>query len=386
MTTLRRCLAPLASLLSLLALSACSGGVDGPGPAAEPEDTGVSMPWTAPDAPGPWIAGTWEDELVGRTGESLVVQVWFPASEADEDLYMYNDVLAFGAHDDGVPDCRLPRPVVVFSHGYSAVRFQSVFLTEHLAAHGWVVVAPDHTGNTLYDLDQDRDGEVGFRRPWDVADSFDWLLGQGASGGPLEGCIDPDAGYAVVGHSFGGWTSLMVAGATVDVVAADEGCAGNGAIWCDVYHSWRADNPEDVVGDLSDPRAWASVPMSPGGLEVMGEGLANIDIPILIMGGTKDDLTPWDTQVAPMYDLLTASPRALAGVVDAGHYTPSDVCSFLPIFDDCVGEEGGWIDPDHGKALFSTTAGAFLRVQQGDEEAAAWLPPDDPAVPWTAEP
>jgi predicted dienelactone hydrolase len=32
------------------------------------------------------------------------------------------------------------------------VRFQSYFLCEHLASHGFVVVAPDHIGNTTIDL------------------------------------------------------------------------------------------------------------------------------------------------------------------------------------------------------------------------------------------
>ncbi len=38
-------------------------------------------------------------------------------------------------------------PLIVFSHGNGGVRMQSAFLTEHLASHGYVVVACDHTGN-----------------------------------------------------------------------------------------------------------------------------------------------------------------------------------------------------------------------------------------------
>ena len=43
-------------------------------------------------------------------------------------------------------------PLVAFSHGNSGLRRQSTFLTTHLASWGMVVAAPDHTGNTFYDM------------------------------------------------------------------------------------------------------------------------------------------------------------------------------------------------------------------------------------------
>ena len=45
--------------------------------------------------------------------------------------------------DDG------PYPLIVFSHGNGGLGVQSFFLTEYLASHGYVVVCPDHTGNSL---------------------------------------------------------------------------------------------------------------------------------------------------------------------------------------------------------------------------------------------
>jgi predicted dienelactone hydrolase len=45
-------------------------------------------------------------------------------------------------------------PVIVFSHGFGGIRFQSYFLTERLATHGFIVIAPDHPGNTLVDFAQ----------------------------------------------------------------------------------------------------------------------------------------------------------------------------------------------------------------------------------------
>lgn len=44
-----------------------------------------------------------------------------------------------------------PFPLVVYSHGNGGLRYVSAFLTEHLASHGFIVVAPDHVGNTAID-------------------------------------------------------------------------------------------------------------------------------------------------------------------------------------------------------------------------------------------
>ena len=43
-------------------------------------------------------------------------------------------------------------PVVIFSHGKGGLRQQSTFYTAVLASHGYVVVSPDHEGDTIVEL------------------------------------------------------------------------------------------------------------------------------------------------------------------------------------------------------------------------------------------
>jgi len=43
-------------------------------------------------------------------------------------------------------------PVIVMSHGDAGSRYNMQTVTEHLAAHGYVVIAPEHTGNSPYSM------------------------------------------------------------------------------------------------------------------------------------------------------------------------------------------------------------------------------------------
>ena len=52
------------------------------------------------------------------------------------------------AYLDAEPALGGPWPIILFSHGNQGIKEQSFFLTEHLASHGYLVVAPDHQYNT----------------------------------------------------------------------------------------------------------------------------------------------------------------------------------------------------------------------------------------------
>lgn len=354
--------------------------------AADPKEAdggGGEAAYLPPDQRGPYLAGTALGTVPGSEGVDLPAQVWFPASEGKDSLYSYDGLAEGTAINDGVPDCSAPRPVVMFSHGNTGIRFQSIFLTEQLASRGWVVVAPDHVGNTLFDYDGDRMTEVTFRRPIDIQDSFDWLIETEAGpGGPLEGCVDPDAGYAMVGHSFGGYTTFAVTGAVIDRDASAAFCAESGGAWlCPEVEAWFAAHPDETVADLSDPRAWAGIPMTPAGYEALLGGLADIAVPTMVLGGSLDTTTPVPTVVTPLYEGLTVTPRALGVVEDAGHYTFSDACAFLPTYPDC---EPPFIDQEEAHALINTLSIAWLDRARGFEEAGDWLLPEgETRVEWS---
>ena len=54
--------------------------------------------------------------------------------------------------DAPVAESDTPWPVIVMSHGDAGSRYNMESLTEHLAANGYIVIAPEHTGNSPYSM------------------------------------------------------------------------------------------------------------------------------------------------------------------------------------------------------------------------------------------
>lgn len=320
---------------------------------------------------GAFTVGARTREIDGPDGVELPVEIWYPSRATEGDVHEYFGPLTGTALDDVGAACDSPRPVVVFSHGNTGLRYQSVFLSEYLASHGFVVAAPDHVGNTTFDFDDAAIGTIAQRRPRDVAATFDAL----ARDPDVGACVDAAAGYAIVGHSFGGWTALATAGAAVDLAFLAETCGTSRSWLCQLL-----DVPADQL-DLADPRVWAAVPMAPAGFQTFGaDGIAEVAVPTLILGGGDDALTPWATQQAPVFDALVVDPAFAVRFEGASHYDFSDACALAPLDTYCDTD----FDLDDAHAFARGMTGAFLdRVRLGpDASTEAWLPPEDPRLTW----
>jgi predicted dienelactone hydrolase len=343
-------------------------------------DTGSSPhDLLAPDLAGPFAVGTFEDSVAGPDGLTLTVQVWFPASQPGAEAYAYNPEFSGLATEDATPDCSTPRPVLAFSHGNAGLRYHAAYLSERLASRGWVVVAPDHTHGTALDYDEAQLPEVLFRRPLDLAASFDGLVaGHGAPGGKLDGCVDASAGYAAAGHSIGGTSAAAVAGAVMDPVATAEHCAQRSGWLCDVVAAWAAAHPGAQL-QQADDRVWAALLLAPAGYEALVGGLGDTEVPLLALGATDDSTAPFDHQVEPIFDAWSGLPRYLGELAGAGHHSFSDTCAMGLDYPECS-EPYMAVDEAHG--LISTLTAAFLGRAQGDERYDPWLPPEHGALSW----
>jgi predicted dienelactone hydrolase len=271
---------------------------------AAPALAGVKAhgPIDPPGALGPWAVGRDTFQVVdpSRDDRTLTVDVWYPVDDADAagppsayDL-IFAAIESEVAFDAPAPSAAGPFPLLVFSHGNDGIRFQSFFLMEHLASHGFVVAAPDHAGNTALDIlipgtpFETRD------RPLDVSLVITRMLERNAApGDAFEGRVDP-ARIGVAGHSFGGFTTLAVGAGFEDVPP--------------------------------DPRVRALMPMSPVSTAFSQAALAGIGVPVLLVGGTADTTTPIDPQTEYAWASLTVRPRYRVDVLEAGHNSFTDIC------------------------------------------------------------
>jgi predicted dienelactone hydrolase len=294
--------------------------------------------------------------------------------------YFYDGLVPGGAYDNLEPDCSTSRPVVVFSHGDMGVRWQSPFLMEHLASRGYLGLAVDHTHNTFMDYDPTRQSEILIRRPQDVVDTYEWFAAESENAeSPFHGCVDRAEGFAVMGHSFGAMTSLIIGGTTIDMGAVQEVCDTGDASACALADAWFPDHPGEDIADLSDPRVTAIVPISPADGGLLTAGLPNVAVPTAIIGGTLDTYTPWETDAVPIFNNLTAVPRYLAGIEDAAHGSFLGMCDLYSAVEGCG---PGFRDLDEVHTLTKHVAAALLDISRGIDEAKQYLPPDAPGFIW----
>jgi predicted dienelactone hydrolase len=309
-----------------------------------------------PSETGPWpvgrITATVDDDRGGR----LTVEVWYPATEAPEPA-AYSPTIFTGVADYGAPRAEGPFPLVAFSHGNSGIRWQSYFVTEWLAAHGFVVVAPDHPHNTLFDYDPSVLTEVMQRRPGDISRAATWVMEE----------FGTETTYLVVGHSFGGWTTLAVTGGEFD-----EDWVAN---WCDqggVGELCGLIDPEGEPPEPPDPRAYGGVAMAPCGWYTFGEaGLGGVE-GVAVMGGELDTICPMATEIEPTAERV-GEPTLLYEVPKGGHFIFSVMCEVGPLQPECADEN--YAQPEDAWAgIAETTTAWALRQWSGDGAYDAWLP------------
>jgi predicted dienelactone hydrolase len=287
----------------------------------------------------------------------LWVDIWAPSLGSGTGAATYYGgptwILSGDGYRDATPDCSETRPVMVHSHGSTSIRWEMFYLMEFMASHGWIIVAPDHAGNTFYENWGILSPFLS-RRPTDVQDAYNWLLDQNADPtSPLSGCVDEDAGYVASGYSFGGYTALVTGGAA----ATD----------------WDG---EDLVG-LADPRVTAIVTQAAWNAgAALTVGTADITVPTLTIGGERDSTV--GTAYESMHAYIESTPRALASFFDAGHYSPAAI--YCAAWGDGCGPY--YMSTDVYEDIVKTSVLAFVEHLQGREGAWEQRVEDPDAVRW----
>ncbi len=273
-----------------------------------------------PDTYGLWEVGHTSFTVFdsSRDNRRLLVDAWYPVDDEDVRGGLLSSYPLLGPLGLTAEIAMLGKPVshetgrklIIFSHGYGGPNTQSTPLMENLASHGFIVASPAHTGNTVNSNPEDDYDTAGANRVPDVSFVIDSMfIRNNIPADMFYGRID-ETSVGVVGHSFGGATSL-----------------GMAAGWGD---------------SLPDPRVSAIAPISAVvDAERQGdtrtgpyagfdeEQLSEITVPVMLIGGTEDTSVhiennelayAWIPGTVYRADILGANHTHFANVCDIGNF------------------------------------------------------------------
>lgn len=285
--------------------------------------------YAAPTDLGPFGVGHTVFDAVdpARGDRSLRVEMWYPVDpeNAAGDATFY-DFQFFGlgltspvAIEDAEVTGWVGLPLVLFSHGNCGVSFQSTPLMEMLASHGFFVVSPNHTGNTVNECigtgGADPFAVAARNRPRDISFLIDLMLARSRDpADPLYARINPKQ-IGVSGHSFGGYTTLAMASGVVDA-----------ALGIDIP---------------PDRRVRAIAPLAPASGLIDDAELASIEVPTLLLVGSEDSTTPVVPNVTRPFDLIGSRPLYRADIQGAEHLHFANACDIAQALSDFGVNEAG---------------------------------------------
>jgi len=261
-------------------------------------------------------------------------------------------------------------PLIVISHGLASDRLTFAYLAQHLATHGFAVLAVTHPGS-----DANKIGSFLSGAPVDYED-----LPQDWAQRPLDLKYGIDAVATLVqqtpglnidtnnvglfGQSMGGFTVLAAAGGTVDWAAVQQRCQ---AIANDLFVfnvsaplQCRSIAASSQPTNYTDPRVKAVIAVNPVSSVLIGpSGMATIKVPTLIISGSKDVFAPPLVEQVQPFSELTASPRYLAMLVPGTHFSTIGVseAGVLPVPNDLIGP-----DPRQAHPFVKGISAAFFGV------------------------
>jgi dienelactone hydrolase len=321
-------------------------------------------PDVAPDrsveAQGTYTVAT--SRLTTSGAEPLDVQAWYPTGAAPADVSIssleaephratYADLLGkasacptrtLNVAVDGAPAAGA-FPVVLFSHCHSCTRLSNASVALRLASHGFVVLAVDHAGDTLWDQLAGTPGALDSAM---LQRRLEQLQSASNVESPLLASADTTR-MGVLGHSFGGVTAGRIA---------------------------QLDSRIQAAASLAAPMENPLIP---------GVTLAELTQPLMFLVAVEDNsITEFGNRF--IRENYTEAPGAAwkLEVADAGHWSVSDLVGLVDLFAPGCGDGTRqtddmpftYLDPATGRGLTASYATAFFRATlQDDAGARAYL-------------
>ena len=280
-----------------------------------------------------------------ETTAQIRAQALQAATESAGDLsFAYQNILAAAGpyrwekrlfSSAAVPtDLYLPEipnvPLVVISHGLGGNRATLAYIAEHLASHGFAVAVVEHEGSSAAQLSALLSGQAReavepeelIRRPIVIQGLLDRLEFVALNDPTLRNRLNFQR-VGVLGQSFGAYTGLALAGATVNLNKLEESCPPQVAqLNLSLLLQCLVLSLPQPLPLLQDSRVQAAIAINPLNSAVFGaEGIANIDVPIMIVSGSADTVTPALSEQIRPFGWLESPERYLLLMEGGTHFS-----------------------------------------------------------------
>jgi predicted dienelactone hydrolase len=222
-------------------------------------------------------------------------------------------------------------PVIVISHGLGSDRNTFRYLAQQLASYGFAVAVPEHPNSNAEQLRSLLNGRATavtpprefINRPLDVSYLLD-VLAQLNRTDPSFALNLQQVG--VVGHSYGGYTALALAGAKLNFDQLQQDCQNLGETFnLSLLLQCRTLELPRTQYNLRDKRIKAAIAINPIGSSLFGKaGLSQIKIPVTIASSSEDKVAPaLPEQILP-FTWLTARNKYLLLLAGGTHFSAAD--------------------------------------------------------------
>lgn len=221
-------------------------------------------------------------------------------------------------------------PLVVISHGVGGDRTTLAYLARHLASHGLAVAVVEHTGSNAAKLSSLLAGQAQeaiepeelVRRPVAIQTLLDELTLLTQEDPTLRNRLNFQ-NVGILGQSFGAYTTLGLAGATVNLAALDTSCPPEiTQLNLSLLLQCLVPSLPRPLPPLQDERVKAAVAINPLNSVVFGrQGLENISIPIMMVSGSDDTVTPALAEQIRPFTWLTSPERYFLLMQGGTHFS-----------------------------------------------------------------
>ncbi len=236
-----------------------------------------------------------------------------------------------------------PLPLIIISHGLGSDLTTFAYFAQHLASHGYAVAVPEHPGSSANQIEELLSGldsdvtppEELIDRPLDIKFLLDQLARDYGNK------LDTD-NVGMIGQSFGAYTALAIAGAELNWSTLEQDCDN-------IDDSWNMSLLIQCLAlqipimetdiDLKDERITSAIAINPLTSAVFGkESLSKIDIPLMLVSGSSDPITPALSEQIIPFTWLTTPEKYLVLLNGGTHFsTLNESAGSIPVPPQAIG-------------------------------------------------